>query len=91
MTFMTSGELVAFSTGVFPDNTTGSITPSDFREMHENIAHSMIPYDSSGVFQFSTIGTGDVPTPTPTGAAVFSVNTLYIYDGTTWQTFSPGI
>ncbi len=91
MSFMTSDELVVFSTGNFPDNTTGAITPSGFRQMHENIAQSMIPYDSSGVFQFAAMGTGNVPTPTPTGAAVFSVGTLYIYDGTLWQTFSPDI
>jgi len=91
MTFKTQDELVAFSTGVFIDNASGLITPSNFRDMHEHFADSMIPYDASGVFQISTVPTGNVPTPTPTGAMVFDVgfNTLYIYNGNIWKSFSP--
>ena len=88
MTFQTQSELIAFSTGVFYDNTVGAITPSGFRQMNENFSDSMIPYDSSGVFQITTIATGNVPTPTPTGAAIFDSSTLYIFDGSTWLTFS---
>ena len=90
MTFKTQSELIAASTGLFYDNTVGAITPSSFREMNEHFADSKIPYDSSGVFQISTIATGNVPTPTPTGAMVFSGATsdLYIFDGTNWLTFS---
>lgn len=90
MTFQTQSELIATSTGLFYDNTVGAITPSSFREMNEHFADSKIPYDSSGVFQISTIATGNVPTPTPTGAMVFSGATsdLYIFDGTNWLTFS---
>ena len=90
MTFQTQSELIAASTGLFYDNTVGAITPSSFREMNEHFADSKIPYDSSGVFQISTIATGNVPTPTPTGAMVFSGATsdLYIFDGTNWLTFS---
>ena len=90
MTFQTQSELIATSTGLFYDNTVGAITPSSFREMNEHFADSKIPYDSSGVFQISTIATGNVPTPTPTGALVFSGATsdLYIFDGTNWLTFS---
>ena len=88
MSFKTQPELVAFSTGVFYDNTVGAITPSGFRQMHEHIADSMVPYDASGVFQIKTIPTGCVPTPTPTGAMVFNSAALYVFDGTTWQTFS---
>ena len=66
MTFMTQSGLIAASTGLFFDNTSGAITPSGFRQMHENIADSMIPYDASGVFQVNTTPTGSVPTPTPT-------------------------
>ena len=90
MTFKTQSELIAASTGLFYDNTAGAITPSSFREMNEHFADSKIPYDSSGVFQISTIATGNVPTPTPTGAMVFSGATsdLYIFDGTNWLTFS---
>ena len=89
MTFKTQSELIAASTGLFYDNTVGAITPSSFREMNEHFADSKIPYDSSGVFQISTIATGNVPTPTPTGAMVFSGATsdLYIFDGTNWLTF----
>jgi anti-sigma-K factor RskA len=88
MSFKTQAELVAFSTGVFYDNTVGGITPSGFRQMHENITDSMIPYDASGVFQVNTTPTGGVPTPTPTGAMVFNSAALYVFDGTNWQTFS---
>ena len=88
MTFKTQAELVVFSTGTFFDNTSGAITPSGFRQMHENIADSMVPYDTSGVFQVKAIPTGSVPTPTPTGAMVFNSAALYVFDGTTWQTFS---
>ena len=93
MTFKTQDELVAFSTGVFIDNTSGLITPSNFRNMHEHFADSMIPYDASGVFQISTVPTGSVPTPTPTGAMVFDpvVANLFIYDGSIWKTFTPGL
>jgi len=90
MTFKTQDELVAFSTGVFIDNTSGLITPSNFRNMHEHFADSMIPYDASGVFQISTVPTGSVPTPTPTGAMVFDAdfNILQIYNGSVWKSFS---
>lgn len=93
MTFKTQDELVAFSTGVFIDNTSGLITPSNFRNMHEHFADSMIPYDASGVFQISTVSTGNVPTPTPTGAMVYDLSLirLCIYDGSTWKTFAPEI
>ncbi len=91
MTFKTQDELVAFSTGVFIDNTSGLITPSNFRNMHEHFADSMIPYDASGVFQISTVPTGSVPTPTPTGAMVFDagLSSLFIYNGTLWKEFTP--
>ena len=91
MTFKTHDELVAFSTGVFIDNTSGLITPSNFRSMHEHFAGSMIPYDASGVFQVSTVPTGNVPTPTPTGAMVYdwSLEKLCIYDGSIWRKFTP--
>ena len=88
MSFKTQAELVAFTTGVFYDNTVGAITPSGFRQTHEHFADSMIPYDVSGVFQVKTISTGNVPTPTPTGAMVFNSAALYVFDGTNWQTFS---
>ena len=88
MTFMTQSGLIAASTGLFFDNTSGAITPSGFRQMHENIADSMIPYDASGVFQVKAIPTGSVPTPTPTGAMVFNSAALFVFDGTNWQTFS---
>jgi len=88
MTFMAQTGLVAASTGLFFDNTSGAITPSGFRQMHENIADSMIPYDESGVFQVKAIPTGSVPTPTPTGAMVFNSAALFVFDGTNWQTFS---
>jgi hypothetical protein len=86
MTFKTQDELVAFSTGVFIDNASGLITPSNFRDMHEHFADSMIPYDASGVFQISTVPTGSVPTPTPTGAMVFDASGpgLYIWTGSQW-------
>ena len=91
MTFKTQDQLVAFSTGVFIDNTSGLIVPSNFRSMHEHFADSMIPYDASGVFQISTVPTGSVPTPTPTGAMVFDAGggSLYIYNGTLWKQFTP--
>ena len=91
MTFMAQTGLVAASTGLFFDNTSGAITPSGFRQMHENIADSMIPYDASGVFQVNTTPTGGVPTPTPTGSIVFNsaTSTLHVYNGT-WLTFSTG-
>ena len=91
MTFKTQSELIAASTGLFYDNTVGAITPSSFREMNEHFADSKIPYDSSGVFQISTIATGNVPTPTPTGAMVFNgpETALYIFDGANWLTFQP--
>lgn len=83
MTFKTQDELVAFSTGVFVDNASGAITPENFRDMHQHISDSLIPYDASGVFQISTLATGDVPTPTPTGAMVLDASGpgLYIYTG----------
>jgi hypothetical protein len=91
MSFKTQAELVVASTGLFYDNTAGAITPSSFRQMHEHIADSMVPYDASGVFQVNTTPTGSVPTPTPTGAMVFSAGAskLYIFDGTNWLTFQP--
>lgn len=93
MTFKTQDQLVAFSTGVFIDNTSGLITPSNFRNMHEHFADSMIPYDASGVFQISTVPTGSVPTPTPTGAIVLDASgpLLWIYTGggtTGWGSIS---
>ena len=91
MSFKTQSELVVFSTGTFYDNTSGSITPSGFRQMHEHFAESMVPYDTSGVFQVNTTATGNVPTPTPTGAMVFNTSTgeLHVFNGT-WLTFSTG-
>lgn len=91
MSFKTQAELVAFSTGVFYDNTVGAITPTNFQDMNQHIADSMVPYDASGVFQVNTTPTGSVPTPTPTGAMVFSTSAskLYIFDGTNWLTFQP--
>lgn len=93
MTFKTQDELVAFSTGVFIDNASGLITPSNFRDMHEHFADSMIPYDASGVFQISTVPTGSVPTPTPTGAMVFDAAGpgLYIWTGSQWGTITVGV
>lgn len=93
MTFKTQDQLVAFSTGVFIDNTSGLIVPSNFRSMHEHFADSMIPYDASGVFQISTVPTGSVPTPTPTGAIVLDASgpLLWIYTGggtTGWGSIS---
>ena len=88
MSFKTQAELIAASTGLFYDNTLGAITPSGFRQMHEHIADSMVPYDASGVFQVKAIPTGSVPTPTPTGAMVFNSAALFVFDGTNWQTFS---
>ena len=91
MTFMTQSGLIAASTGLFYDNTVGAITPSGFRQMHENIADSMVPYDASGVFQVNTTPTGSVPIPTATGSIVFdtSTSTLHVFNGT-WLTFSTG-
>ena len=91
MSFKTQTELVAFSTGVFYENTVGAITPTNFKDMNQHIADSMIPYDASGVFQVNTTPTGSVPTPTPTGAMVFDAgsSTLHIWNGT-WLTFSTG-
>ena len=90
MSFKTQAELVAFSTGVFYDNTVGAITPSGFRQVHEHIADSMVPYDASGAFQINTTPTGSVPTPTPTGTMVFDVaaGNIYVCDGTNWLTFA---
>ena len=88
MTFKTKDELITYSTATFVDNASGLITPSGFRGMHEHIADSMVPYDSSGVFQINTTPTGSVPTPTPTGACVFDGTNLYIFGGT-WKTFTP--
>lgn len=88
MSFKTQTELVTTSTELFYENTVGAITPTSFKTMHEHIANSMVPYDASGVFQINTTPTGSVPTPTPTGAAVFNGAALYIFDGTLWQTFS---
>jgi hypothetical protein len=47
-----------------------------------------MPTFQSGVFQVKTMTTGNVVTPTPTGAMVFNSAALYVFDGTTWQTFS---
>ncbi len=49
MTFMTQSGLIAASTGLFYDNTSGAITPSGFRQMHENIADSMVPFVAAWV------------------------------------------
>lgn len=91
MTLMTQSQLIAHSTGVFYDNTVGAIQPSGFRQMHEHIADSIMPHDSSGVPQISVVPTGSVPTPTPTGAMIFDANNGYIniFDGTNWLTFQP--
>ena len=91
MSFKTQAELVVFSTGTFYDNNIGAITPSGLRQMNENLADSMIPYDASGAFQVNTTPTGGVPTPTPTGSIVFNsaTSTLHVYNGT-WLTFSTG-
>ena len=91
MSFKTQTELVAASTGLFYDNTVGAITPSGFRQMHEHIADSMVPYDASGAFQINTTPTGSVPTPTPTGTMVLSTadSVLHVFDGAQWLTFSP--
>ena len=91
MSFKTQAELVAFSTGVFYENTIGAITPTNFQDMNQHIADSMVPYDASGVFQLNTTPTGNVPTPTPTGAMIFNTDDgwLQIFDGTNWLTFQP--
>jgi hypothetical protein len=91
MSFKTQAELVAFSTGVFYENTIGAITPTNFQDMNQHIADSMVPYDASGVFQINTTPTGNVPTPTPTGAMIFNTDDgwLQIFDGTNWLTFQP--
>lgn len=36
----------------------------------------------------NTTVTGSVPTPTPTGTAVFDGTNLYVFGGT-WKTFTP--
>ena len=91
MSFKTQAELVVASTGLFYDNTSGAITPSSFRQMHEHIADSMIPYDASGVFQLNTTPTGNVPTPTPTGAMIWNTGDghIQVFDGANWLTFQP--
>ena len=60
MSFKTQAELVVFSTGTFYDNNIGAITPSGLRQMNENLADSMIPYDASGAFLVNTTPTGSV-------------------------------
>ena len=91
MSFKTQAELVVASTGVFYENTIGAITPTNFQDMNQHIADSMVPYDASGVFQINTTPTGNVPTPTPTGAMIFNTDDgwLQIFDGTNWLTFQP--
>ncbi|MDC0911006.1 hypothetical protein OAQ45_00340 [Candidatus Marinimicrobia bacterium] len=91
MSFKTQTELVAFSTGVFYENTIGAITPTNFKDMNQHIADSMVPYDASGVFQINTTPTGNVPTPTPTGAMIWNTDDghIQVFDGANWLTFQP--
>lgn len=84
MAFKTAAELVVYSTGTFIDNSTGDISPLDFRNMHQHLADSLIPYDSSGVHGVKVIPTGNVPTTTPTGYLVYD-NGLKVYTGTAWS------
>ena len=84
MAFKTASELVVFSTGTFIDNNSGAISALDFRNMHQHIADSMIPYDASGVHGVKVLGTGNVPTTTPTGYMVYD-NGLKVFTGTAWS------
>lgn len=84
MAFYTVAELQAWSTGNFYDNTNGDISPLEFRNMHQHITDSMIPYDASGVYGVKVLPTGNVPTTTPTGYLVYD-NGLKIYTGTAWS------
>jgi len=89
MTFKTAAELVVFSTGTFYDNTTGQISPLNFRNMNQHITDSMIPYDASGVAGIKVIGTGNVPTPTPTGFLVYDGG-VQVFNGTAWSGIGGG-
>jgi hypothetical protein len=89
MTFKTAAELVVFSTGTFYDNTTGKINPLNFRNMNQHITDSMIPYDASGVAGIKVIGTGNVPTPTPTGFLVYDGG-VQVFNGTAWSGIGGG-
>ena len=89
MAFKTASELVVFSTGTFIDNINGDISPLDFRNMHQHIADSLIPYDASGVYGVKVLPTGNVITPTPTGYLVYD-NGLKIYNGVQWSGVSGG-
>tara|TARA_R110000824_G_scaffold34484_5_gene109329 strand:- start:7395 stop:9989 length:2595 start_codon:yes stop_codon:yes gene_type:complete len=89
MTFKTAAELVVFSTGTFIDNTTGDISPLDFRNMHQHLTDSMIPYDASGVHGVKVLPTGNVPTPTPTGFLVYDGG-VQVFNGTAWSGIGGG-
>ena len=89
MAFKTAAELVVFSTGTFIDNTTGDISPLDFRNMHQHLTDSMIPYDASGVYGVKVLPTGNVPTPTPTGFLVYDGG-VQVFNGTAWSGIGGG-
>jgi hypothetical protein len=84
MAFKTAAELVVFSTGTFIDNVNGDISPLDFRNMHQHVADSLIPYDASGVHGVKVLPTGNVPTTTPTGYLVYD-NGLKVFTGVQWS------
>jgi hypothetical protein len=92
MSFKTASELIAFSTGTFVDNSNGLITPTMFRNMHEHLVDSLNPYDASGVYSIKILDTGNVPTPTTSGAVVFDtgVPALHLFNGTSWISISGG-
>ena len=75
-TFKTPSELVAFSTGVFFDNTVGAITPSGFRQMHEHMASSMIPINSQRVPVSNTTPIAEV-SGQEVGSTVFDTGSTY--------------
>ena len=55
--------------------------------MHQHIVDSMIPYDASGNFGVKVMGTGNVPTPTPTGYMVYD-NGLKVFTGSAWTSLA---
>ena len=74
MTFMTQSGLITASTGLFFDNTSGAITPSGFRQMHEHMASSMIPINSQGVPVSNTTPIAEV-SGQEVGSTVFDTGT----------------
>jgi hypothetical protein len=57
--------------------------------MNQHITDSMIPYDASGVAGIKVIGTGNVPTPTPTGFLVYDGG-VQVFNGTAWSGIGGG-